>query len=212
MSPPQRFQRHGPPDLGSAGTLSSGWRPTFPPCTPGGKHTARLLQHALGERGPAPAPPVPSKGTKDGRSQHMPTFTVCPFFLLCLKEGQSQVVKSRRKNVPYCPPSEASSQLLLSFVKKNGPRAATVVVGCHDPFTGRPPQNLHTHLLLKQKTACGASTMGVSLAHLCGPCEALTLCSILQPKPQETGTITLSCLHRQDWQNGDSTSVEGWGP
>lgn len=51
-------------------------------------------------------------------AQHTHTsFHSLPF----LPQLSEKIVKSRRKKVPYCPPSEANTQLLFSFVKKNGP-------------------------------------------------------------------------------------------
>lgn len=46
-------------------------------------------------------------------------FYILPF-LPCLKEGQGQRVKSKNKNLPYCPPvSSKHSTVIYSFVKKN---------------------------------------------------------------------------------------------
>lgn len=91
--------------------------PSLPACQEANTQPA-FLNRALGECSPAPAPPLCSPRKQKMPAQHKHASFHSLSFLPQLSE---KIVKSRRKNVPYCPPSEANTQLLFSFVKKNGP-------------------------------------------------------------------------------------------
>lgn len=137
-------------------TLSQARITAISPCMPGGKHAASLPNSALGECGLAPAPSLCSP-----RKQKMPTqhthanFHSLPF----LPQLSEKIVKPRRKNVPYWPSSEANTRLLFSFVKKWATRLLQrklkFILSCVNYS-----ETCTFTLLLKQKTAHGARTMG----------------------------------------------------